>query len=202
MSHFEDFEPAKVVHRPLAPPRKGTPGEGIYLELWNEWATARPRDWSTIFKTTGPVRQRAASVAASFMVFMGCQGGRGFTQEAEDLAKNPIFHSRERAFIAAWAIDNMRNAGINHNLRTSEYMLAAEHPVRQDSFRHGVNSELVPRITQEDNDILESMVRWWSTDAAGIVREIAEPMIQAAIRKAQSRMFTSEAIKPPIGEQG
>jgi len=187
---MEDFKVPKVVHRPLAPPRAGTPGEGIYLELWREWATARPRDWNAIFETTGPVRQRAASVAASFMVFMGCNGGHCFTNAAENFAKQPCFLSRERAFLAAWALDNMRNKGTNHGLRTSEYMLAAEQPILQDGFRRGGDWKL-PNITQEDNDILESMVRWWSTGPAGVIREIAEPMIKAANRKAASRMFNN-----------
>ena len=190
MSH-DNYEPHRVIHQPLAPPRKATPSERIYLELWSEWATARPREWFSIFQTTGPVRQRAASVAASFMMFMGCNGGRDFTFTAFDYARQPCFaSSRTVAFTAAWAVKNMRNTDINHNLRMSEYMLAAEYPI-QDQFR-GVNWKQVPSITQEDNDILESMVRWWSTAPASVMREIAEPMIQAANRKAASRMFAPE----------
>nr|WP_319566223.1 hypothetical protein [uncultured Rhodoferax sp.] len=183
----DDFIPPKVVHRPLAPPRKSISGEVIYLDLWREWATARPRDWHAIFKTNGPVRQRAASVAASFMVFMGSQGGKGFTHTAKIFAKEPCFLSRERAFIAAWAINNMRCVGMNSGLRSSEYMLAAEYPLID--WPRGIDRRKVPNITQDDNDILESMVRWWSTDPAAVMREIAEPMISAMNRKAMSRMF-------------
>lgn len=184
----DNFVPPRVVHTPLAPPRKSVPGEVIYLDLWREWATIRPLEWHAIFCTTGPVRQRAASVAASFMTFMGCNCGRAFTDEAERLATSRVFPSRERAFIAAWAIENQRIYHVNRGLRTSEFMLAAEHPL-EHNFNHGVIRSLVPAVTQEDNDIIESMAIWWSTGPAGVMRSIAVPMIEAANRKLASDMF-------------
>lgn len=189
----DEWKPAKVLHIPLHPPRACTPAEGIYLGLWVEFATARPREWAAIFETNGPVRQRAASVAASFMVFMGCNGGRDFTWHAERLAQSAVFPYREGAFLAAWALDNRRSRGVNSGLRMSEYMLAREYPIR-DTVRNGhVNWSLVPNITQEDNDILESMAAWWSTPQAGVMREIATPMIDAAERKLRAGMFQKEA---------
>lgn len=185
----ENSRPPRVMHTPLHPARASTPGEVIYLELWREWATARPREWWAIFETRGPVRQRAASVAASFMVFMGCNCGRGFTHRAEDFATNGIFMSRENAFLSAWAIENRRCRGINSGLRASEYMLAREYPIQA---RHGasrISEALIPAITMEDNDILESMVVWWSTTPAMVMRDIAVPMIEAANRKLRSHIF-------------
>lgn len=187
----DEIAVAKVLHIPLAPPRKGTPGEGIYLELWREWATARPAEWRQIFHETNcPVRQRAASVAASFMVFMGCNGGEGFTHKAKTLADSGAFPYREAAFIAAWALENRRRIGIDCGLRTSEYMLAAQHPITTGIGGGRVNWKHVPNITQDDNDILECMVSWWSTGPAEVMRSIAEPMIEAAKRKAWSQMFS------------
>lgn len=180
--------PRKVVHRPLHPPRPGTPGEGIYLSLWVDWCERNPREWRYIFDTNGPVRQRAASVAASYMVFMGCNGGRCFTHEAERLTKTSVFGSSERAYLAAWALQNARYQGINSGLRISEYMLAREHPIGSQWFE-GVRWKLVPQITQEDNDILESMVRWWAGPAARAMRRVAEPRIQSeqALHRALKR---------------
>jgi hypothetical protein len=191
---YDDFPPACAKHIPLHPPRACTPGEGIYLGLWAEFATARPREWAAIFQTNGPVRQRAASVAASFMVFMGCNGGRDFTWHAERLAQSAVFPYREGAFLAAWALHNRRSRGVNSGLRTSEFMLAREYPIRDDAvFRGRTNWSLVPAVTQEDNDILESMAAWWSTPQAGVMREIATPMIDAAERKLRAGMFLKEA---------
>ena len=189
----DDFPPPRVKHIPLHPPRAGTPGEGIYLGLWVEFATARPREWAAIFTTNGPVRQRAASVAASFMVFMGCNGGRDFTWYAERLAESGAFPCREGAFLAAWALHNRRSMGVNSGLRTSEYMLAREYPIKASICGGSVSWSLVPAVTQEDNDILEGMAAWWSTCPAGVMREIATPMIEAAERKLRSGMFQKEA---------
>lgn len=100
--------------------------------------------------------------------------------------------SRENAFMAAWAIENMRIRGINNGLRTSEYMLAREYPIQ---VRHGatrINESLIPAITMEDNDILEGMVVWWSTSPATIMREIAAQMIEGASRKRLSKIFEPE----------
>lgn len=182
-----DWNPARVKHIPLHPPRDGTPGEGIYLGLWREWAEANPREWFCIFTSAGPVRQRAASVAASFMVYMGCNGGRSFTQEAMALAKTDTW--RERAFLRAWAMHNTRSVGVNHGLRTIEYMLARQHPIAAGTFNNHVNWPAVPVVTMDDIDIVESMVRWWASTTASVMREIAEPTINAAVRKIQSGIF-------------
>ncbi len=105
MSDHFYFTPPRVLHVPLRPPRKATPGEGIYLQLWKEFAESRPKEWHAIFQTNGPVRQRAASVAASFMAYMGCGGGRDFTFKAEAAAaQESAFGSREAAFLATWAV--------------------------------------------------------------------------------------------------
>ena len=78
--------PTKLIHTSIAPPRASFISEVIYLKLWQEFAAARPKDWVAIFHTSGPVRQRAASVAVSFIVFMGCAGGRDFTAHASEFA--------------------------------------------------------------------------------------------------------------------
>lgn len=189
----DEIQVATVVHLPLRAPRKGTPGEVIYLDLWREWATARPAEWRQIFHDMNtPVRQRAASVASSFMVWMGCNGGESFTFKAEKLANSGAFPYREAAFIAAWALDNRRQYGHNSGLRTIEYMLAVEHPISHGISGSRVDWKQVPAVTQDDNDVIECMVAWWSTGPAAVMRSIAEPMIEAAKRKQWSDMFSKD----------
>jgi len=193
MSDHLYFTPPRVLHVPLRPPRKATPGEGIYLQLWKEFAEMRPKEWHAIFVTNGPVRQRAASVAASFMAYMGCGGGRDFTFKAEAAAAQAgVFGCREAAFLATWAVFNRRQRWINNGLRSSEYMLAAVYPV-SGSTAISVDWDLVPHISQEDNDVLESMVCWWSSAPAGVMREIAEPMRKAEEIKQFSDLFKQES---------
>lgn len=185
----------RIKHDPLHPPRPCTPGEGIYLQLWREWAEANPGEWEAIFCTNDRVGQRAASVAASFMVFMGCNGGYCFTREAEALAERTAW--KERAFLQAWAADNARHDGINSGLRTIEYMLAAEYPIEAKTGGTRVNWAKVPAITMHDIDVVESMVRWWAGPAAKKLRQVSAPMIEAENRKRWSGMFG-----PAAGKEG
>lgn len=169
----------KLCHVPLQPPRRSVPREGLFLALWQQFATQRPDEWAFIFRTNGQTRQRAASVAASFMVFMGCNGGRDFTDSAARLAKSGAFTCAEDAYLAAWAINNKRLHGINSGLRTIEYMLAREHPITT-GYLARVDWKLVPDVTQEDADIVESMVAWWGTSTtAHWMREAVEAQMRA-----------------------
>ena len=181
--------PTKLIHTPIAPPRASFSSEVIYLKLWQEFATARPKDWAAIFHTSGPVRQRAASVAASFIVFMGCAGGRDFTARAIEFAdKLDISFSRESAFIAIWAIDNQRQNWRNHNLRLCETILASEPPY--DPNRNMVYWGRVPTITNDDHDILESMVRWWASPQGGTeFRTVADALVDAEMKKQSAEIF-------------
>lgn len=180
MSRYdEDFDPPRVKHIPIAPPRAGTPGEGIYLRQWQAYMAEKPKEFAYILRGTHRPRQRAASVAASFMVFMGCNGGSGFTHMAEDFASRGFFIGRESAFLAAWAIYNKRERGMNTGLRVSEFMLAATHPTCGGDWR-GINWKHVPAITQDDHDYLEGMVKWWASEDAANMRQRAAPLIQVA----------------------
>lgn len=169
----------KLRHVPLQPPRRSVPREGMFLALWQQFATQRPDEWAFIFRTNEPVRQRAASVAASFMVFMGCNGGRAFTDGAARLAQSGVFTCTEDAYLAAWAINNKRLYGINSGLRTIEYMLAREHPITTGHLAR-VDWRLVPDVPLEDVDTVESMVAWWgSSTTARWMREAVDAQMKA-----------------------
>lgn len=190
----------KLRHVPLQSTRSSVPREGLFLALWQQFAIQRPDEWAFIFRTNGPTRQRAACVAASFMVFMGCNGGRDFTDRAARLAKSGAFSSTEDAYLAAWAIDNKRLAFINSGLRTIEYMLARQHPITTAHAHVArVDWTLVPDVTQEDVDIVESMVAWWGTSTtAHWMRESVEAQMKVVdanerlLRESKFGVFTTQ----------
>ena len=178
-----------IDHTPLRAPREGTPGECIYLQLWQEFAAANAKEFEHVFwDMPDAIDQRVATVAASFMVFMGCNGGADFTYQAKRLCAN-FSYSRD-AFLAAFALQNQRRTGVDGGLRLVEYMLAPAYPF-EDRGRgvHRLNWANVPAITQKDMDAIECMAVWWSTPQADRMRAIAEPLIEAAKRKAYSGMF-------------
>lgn len=179
----------QIKHIPLQPPRQCTPMEGIYLGLWKDFAIQQPEEWAAIFHDCSfTPRQRAASVAASFMVFMGCNGGRGFTFLADELARSKEFTFAEPAYIAAWALENRRFRGTNCGLRCIEYMLASEYPIQKHGiFKGRVNWQKVPTVTMKDQDVIECMVRWWAGATARLIRKKAAAMLaehQASVRLA------------------
>jgi hypothetical protein len=185
----------KLLHIPLQPPRVSVPREGLFLALWQQFAEQRPEEWRYIFITNGPIRQRAASVAASFMTFMGCNCGRDFTRTAERLATSGSFTCTEDAYLAAWAQENKRNQGVNHGLRTIEYMLAREHPIKLLFYKHRVNWKQVPDVSMEDMDIVESMVRWWSSITARYMRDAVEAQMKARVATEFLRTDAQAAAK-------
>ncbi|MPN56628.1 hypothetical protein SDC9_204318 [bioreactor metagenome] len=115
------------------------------------------------------------------MTFMGCNCGRNFTDAAERLAKSGAFTCTEDAYLAAWAAENKRNKGVNHGLRTIEYMLAREHPIESAIFNNRVNWNQVPDVSMEDVDIVESMVRWWCSITARYMRDAVEAQMKARV---------------------
>lgn len=179
----------KLRHIPLKPARASVPREGMFLALWQQFSEQRPEEWAYIFRgrTNGPLRQRAASVAASFITFMGCNGGISFTWHAEKLAASGAFTSAEDAYLAAWVMENKRSRGVNHGLRTIEYMLAREHPIKLPLYKHRVNWKQVPDVTMEDMDIVESMVAWWASTTARWMRDSVEAQMKAM--DANARIF-------------
>ena len=169
----------RLKHLPLHPARDCVALEGIYLRLWQNFAEQRPDEWLAIFSECSfTPRQRAASVAASFMVFMGCSAGRCFTHQADRLASSGAFAWPEPAYLAQWALENKRHSYVNSGLRTIEYMLAVDYPIRSH-FPGGVDWRSVPVITMDDQDVIECMVRWWCGPTARVIRAHAADVLKA-----------------------
>src|SRR3546814_9812846 len=82
---------SQLSHTPLQPPRPGTPGEAIYLQLWQDYIATRQDDWRWIFNDlSSEIDQRTATVAASFMTWMECNAGMDFTHQAIRIWKTGV----------------------------------------------------------------------------------------------------------------
>jgi len=190
----EQGELLELVHTPIRPPRAGTPGEGIYLQLWQDYMAADPNRLHTILWSTGSsVGQREASVCASFMTFMGCNCGSGFTHAAEQMltigVQSSPSTSAEGRFLMAWALENRRHRGVDGGIRTIEAMLAKSDAFVSTSFDRRVDWDAFSDITTTDYDTVECMVAWWACRDATEMRSIAKPMIEAENKRIQSRLF-------------
>lgn len=168
-----DLNEVKALNAPACPPRACTPGESIYLELWHEYLYVAPAFIDKIlsdipFETT----QRDRAVAASFMVFMGCNAGQAFTESAEDIARNDgdPYGFEVNAYFAAWVRFNRRYRSTNYGVRAIEFMLAPVHPVVHDRFGARLDRSLIPEISMRDIDVVEAMVAWWASPDAKEIR--------------------------------
>ncbi|MBD9406231.1 hypothetical protein IB236_12860 [Acidovorax sp. ACV02] len=187
----------ELLHTPIRPPRAGTPGEGIYLQLWQDYMAADPNRLHSILWSTGSsVGQREASVCASFMSFMGCNCGSGFTHAAEQMltigVQSSPSTSAEGRFLMAWALENKRYRGVNGGIRTIEAMLAKSDAFVATSFDRRVDWDAFSDITTTDYDTVECMVAWWACRDATEMRSIAKPMIEAETKRIQSRLFKAK----------
>ncbi len=194
MNDCDQQELIELAHIPLRPARAGTPGEGIYLQLWVDYLALDPDRLHSILWSTGRhVGQREASVCASFMTFMGCNCGACFTDTAEQMlnmdARTSAARSAESRFQMAWALENRRSRGVNSGLRTIEAMLAKSPTHVSNNFTSSVDWASIEDITTADYDTVECMVSWWSGRDAHEMRAIAKLMIRAAEKKLWSGIF-------------
>lgn len=189
-------------HIPVNLPRAGFPAERIYLDLWREYLRGNRDAIADIFcDLRAPLDQRGARVAASFMVWMGCNSGRAFTFNAERLAGSGAFVSRPRAFIAAWALENLRVNGVNNGLILTECMLTPGGvPRMAPMISYGVDWRRLYSPTQHDNDVLACMVQWWGSRSAQQLRTIAEHLIEAEREKERAGLVAAQPAQQGAGE--
>lgn len=186
----KQLELLDLENTPVKPARPCTPGEGIYLKYWQEYIEQDPGRLINILRdTVDNVNQRMVSVCASFMVWMGNNDGRGFAAEAEALARRHNedkttgnYISTERSYLMAWAAHNQRSYGVDGGVRTIEVMLCPIDHYTVSFGRHIYAWEEFEKITMQDIDTVECMVRWWSTEDADYIRRCAIPEISKAHR--------------------
>lgn len=164
----------ELSHIPVRPARPDMP-EAAFLATWQRFIVGSLHGWdeenipaSEVFQQRDFVwlfDQRAATVAASFVTWLGTSCGGGFLHSAEQWAcqANRPFH-REDAYAAAWAVENTRSHHINRGIRTIEHLLAPEevtdptHALRPWHASYSGIGTL--GITLADCEVIECIVRW------------------------------------------
>jgi hypothetical protein len=159
---YEQAELLAFSHDAIRAPRPCTVGEMVMSDKWLE---LMDRPAPTILDECDeyhlrmimsaypfPLTQRVATVAASFVQWLGTNCGRCFLHDAERIAKT--LDGKRDAWLAAWAIDNARHAGMNGGVRTIEAALAPSD--------HWENGRLVrlPDLTAQDHEAVEHVVLW------------------------------------------
>ena len=186
----------KFDHAPVHPARKSVIGEGIFLAAWQSLIAIPPDrglqsdhgcSLECILQQLPEVlNQRHATVAASFVTWLGTNCGRGFLDLAERYKK--ILPSSLSAFSCAWAEFNRRSVGVSFGIRTIEAFLGPLELVTgvRDTWEA---RKLLPELTVADYETVEAVVEWLSTQAgthflATCAKQIAD---KTAERLAEDR---------------
>ncbi len=158
----DQLELLSFEHWPMRAPRPDVIGEMVMSAKWRELMQAfapTALDECDEYAFRGlmhtfprALTQRHASVAASFVNWLGTNCGRGFLHQAARMVER-IPNIRE-AYTAAWAIENTRHDGRNGGRRTIEAAL-----VTQDQWP---NHAVAPDLTADDCEVVETVVIWLS----------------------------------------
>lgn len=192
MIDAEDRATADMVaieHKPITPPRKGHDGEAAYLQLWQRFMERVGEKWDgsddhpleDFYRNTnykGPT-QRQASVAASFVMWLGTNCGRALILEADraPIERNSYRQSLDLRYLRRWELENRRELGVNGGLRLCEHILWQERGTGQELDK--VNA---PTITVDDLDVIEVVCRWLATTDGQHFLKAAEAAVEATNR--------------------
>lgn len=193
-------------HSPLYPPRADHHGEQVFAEKWAELMKREGGVYAdyhsnvelqSILRAGDYLTQRMASVAATFIQWLGTSCGRGYIDQAR---RRPTLNKAE-AFVAEWAVENYRQQAVNSGFRAIEHILAPAESRSAGSLRYR------PELSVDDYEAVEHIVYWLGTTegSAFVVAcevEIAERLLAEDIGRAVERrdFRLAKALLSKIGE--
>ena len=172
MSHseFHQENSNDLIHRPIRRPRTSFTGECMFAASWLRLMASpvveddnNPRGYSNkleLILSDYPheINQRTASIAASFVTWLGTNCGMSFLMEARKLSK--MLGDDMKGHVSAWAIENIRVRGINGGIRTVEAVLAKESS-SVDLYGFRPNT---PILSAAEVEVVENLVEWISSE--------------------------------------
>lgn len=176
-----------LVHQPARPCRNGVPGEVVFLSRWQMLMLAPLGDEDAhplqeiLGDVVDRVEQRDATLAASFMTWLGTNVGGAMIYESCQIRGVPY------PVLAAWSNHNMRRRHINLGIRTLQSLLVSAdaplHPITKDPLRP-------PRVSVRDLEVAEALAVWlgWPAGQAYIAACQVE---MAAVREHEQMLWRS-----------
>lgn len=159
-------------HTPLTSPREDVIGEVTYAKEWARLACTLKEcndEEMTVFESClldTPFRpnQRHATVAATFMKWLGTNAGQSFLASARHLISTGAFFSEEDAYTSAWALVNQRQPSINFGIRRIESLLSLPENFKENNVGLGWCLSERPQISFEDIEVIDTMVSFLASD--------------------------------------
>lgn len=176
MDDYDNYEPPEALvlkHRPFRRARNGFVGECMFSSAWSRLMQSppvedddNPRGQATKLELIlnhypHEIGERQASIAASFIQWLGTNCGLSFLKSATELGKK--LESKPNGFLAAWAIENVRHSSVNYGVRTIEAVLAHEdYGQIQDLF--SMRRPNVPVLSFADIEVVDQLLNWLATE--------------------------------------
>ncbi len=169
-SYLNDLGPLN--HSPHRPPRQNDLREEVFAERWKLFMNTPLAQLDACEPPSPPnirladiltdccrdITQRDATVAASFICYLGTNGGYSFLRFAEQYFA-ALKTDRPNSYLSAWEVTNRRQSYTNNGIRTIEYMLADE-----DMFNPKTGSlDRLPTITSSDLEVAQCVAIWLSS---------------------------------------
>lgn len=200
----------KIEHVPVPKyPRPKHIGEEVFALRWRELMDAPleiDHDYDhdlptrlhvilrSLLRKTGRLTQVQATTAATFVTWLGTNCGQGLLHEMKRYAKSEFFvGGGERAYLAAWSVENSRQAGVNGGIRLLESLLG-------ESF----DNPLRPyHLTAVQIEVIDHVVQWLSNgDGAEFVRVCNEEIqaLNCERRRVENAIWRRQAKLPYGGD--
>lgn len=171
----------RINHTPISPVREDVVGEVVMMEQWSglvDRLVLRDLDESELVSPLAhilsvPLDQRAASVAASFMRWLGTNNGRGYLHAGSEL----LAKHGSNAYLVAWVLENRRFQGA----RTIEHVLAPPGSyVPAGAF---FERKLARKIDINDTDceVVENIAEWLGSEEGQCFLAESERLICARV---------------------
>lgn len=161
---------ASLLHEPLQPLRENFIGERVILQEWQSlMASDVPFDDASdgetwldfILAHLSKPTQRHATVAASFVTWLGTSCGLSFVIRARKAAQlDP--QQPGLAWVGEWAKANLRCHGVSYGFRTVEYVLAEPDNRTSGSFS-GLKSRTA--YSADDLEVIDHLCNWMGSNA-------------------------------------
>lgn len=154
MPGFELWNTKPFRHAPISGPRDLI-GEQVMIKHWSNLMRDRDSDEypnsalaGVMHDYCGRLDQRVATVAATFICWLGTTCGTHYLNAALRLASDTAL-DRPDAFLMAWARENLRRYHTSRAARPIERILAKD-----------PNAEVVPAVSLCDIEVVEHLVMW------------------------------------------
>jgi len=165
MSSPAEQEETVFSHDPVRPIRQDVVGEVVFMANWLklmdthldfEYDIDPPNQMlkKILWDVPGHLNDRHSQVSASLIRWLGTNNGRAFLEEAENMSI--LMRSREKGFVAAWALCNQRRLSTCYGWRTVEAILS---PV----VLNDANVDR-PTLSFEDAETIDTLMGWLGSE--------------------------------------